>query len=318
MESKKPKLQQQQQQDGEVCLFDKIHEAAQFLKGKLDGTTPLIGVICGSGLGPLADKVEDATVVGYEDIPHFPVSTTPGHAGKFVLGKLGGVDVVVMKGRTHLYEGLPLATVTIPTRTMCLLGIKYLFVTNAAGGLNEAYEVGDLMILRDHINLPGLCGSNPLIGPYDPRLGARFVPTSQSYDRELQELGCKIAHDVGLGRSMHSGVYCVVCGPTYESIAEARMQKLLGADATGMSTVPEVFVALQHGVKCFAVSLITNKVVTEYESLHTANHEEVIEAARSREKITQTFFIEMCKATAAKDKGGEGDKGEKEKVHCDE
>uniref|UniRef100_A0A8C8RYI5 Purine nucleoside phosphorylase n=1 Tax=Pelusios castaneus TaxID=367368 RepID=A0A8C8RYI5_9SAUR len=241
---------------------------------------PSLAIICGSGLGGLAELVKDPVTFNYSDIPNFPQSTVVGHAGKLVFGMLAEVPCVVMQGRFHMYEGYPLWKVTFPVRIFHLLGAKTLIVTNAAGGLNQSYQVGDIMVIRDHINMPGLAGTNPLMGPNDERFGPRFPAISDAYDAELRALALNVGKDLGYADNLHEGVYCTVGGPNYESIAECRFLQQLGADAVGMSTVPEVIVARHCGLRVFGFSLITNKAVLDYGSHEKANHAEVLEASR--------------------------------------
>ncbi|CAM5096115.1 unnamed protein product [Natator depressus] len=259
--------------------YEQHKETAEWL---LDHTKhrPSLAIICGSGLGGLADLVKDPVVFNYTDIPNFPQSTVAGHAGKLVFGMLAGVSCVVMKGRFHMYEGYPLWKVTFPVRIFRLLGAGTLIVTNAAGGLNRGYQVGDIMVIRDHINMPGLAGTNPLSGPCDERFGPRFPAMSDSYDEQLRGLALAVGRELGYGPSLHEGVYCTVGGPNYETIAECRFLQQLGADAVGMSTVPEVLVARHCGLRVFGFSLITNKAVLEYGTREKANHAEVLEAGR--------------------------------------
>jgi purine-nucleoside phosphorylase len=270
-----------------------VEEAVAFLKGQVS-IAPTIGIICGSGLGGLADLVEDPTSIGYQSIPNFPTSTVAGHEGKLVFGTLGGAPVVVMKGRLHCYEGYSFSRVAVPIRTLCNLGINYLLVTNAAGGLNEAYNVGDLMMLEDHLNFPGFACQNPLVGPHDDRYGPRFVPMSKPYHRGLRTICEEAIEEQGLGSAFHKGVYAMLGGPTYETPAEARFVKAAGADAVGMSTVPEVIVAVQQGVKCMAMSLITNKVVMKIDDDNEPNHEEVLAASKARQGDVQALFVLLC------------------------
>eukprot|EP00049_Salpingoeca_infusionum_P025500 m.19745 g.19745 ORF g.19745 m.19745 type:complete len:303 (+) comp8072_c0_seq1:190-1098(+) len=271
---------------------EEIQEAVDYVKSKA-ANTPAIGIICGSGLGGLAELVQDQVVISYEDIPNFPVSTVPGHAGKLVLGTLGGTQVVVMKGRMHSYEGYGFRRIALPIRTLCNLGIKVLFVTNAAGGLDASFNVGDLMILTDHLNFPGFACQNPLVGPHDPSFGARFVPMSKPYDKKLRDTASQVADELGFSAFMRKGVYAMLGGPTYETPAECRFMKTAGANAVGMSTVPEVIVAIQQGVKCFAMSLITNKSVLDIDDDNEPNHEEVLEAAAARQPDVQNLFVNL-------------------------
>jgi purine-nucleoside phosphorylase len=229
-----------------------IREAAAYILGKTD-IRPQIGLILGSGLGVLADLMEDAVVLQYSDIPHFPVSTVEGHAGEMLLGHIGGKPVLLMKGRFHAYEGYGAETVSFPVRVMKELGVRTLIVTNAAGGINESYQVGDLMVIRDHINFTG---RNPLIGPNDHALGVRFPDMSEAYSRKLGQLAHRVAESQGL--KLQEGVYLGLLGPTYETPAEIRMLRVLGGDAVGMSTVPEVIVARHAGIEVLGFSCISN------------------------------------------------------------
>ncbi len=231
---------------------------------------PTVGLILGSGLGGLADAVETADIIPSTEIPLWPPSTVQGHAGRLVIGKLEGKTVLVLQGRIHAYEGYSMQEVTFPVRVMQALGIKTLFVTNAAGGLNQNYEVGDLMLIADHINMPGLVGNNPLIGPNEDTLGTRFPDMSTAYDAEFRQLARQSAQKTGFG--LREGVYLALSGPNFETPAEIRMMRIMGADAVGMSTAPEVVVARHAGMRVMGVSVITNAVVdtpgTEKQTLH--------------------------------------------------
>lgn len=238
---------------------------------------PSVGLVLGSGLGSLADTLEDRVVIPYGDIPGWPVSTVPGHSGQLVIGRLEGQVVVAQQGRAHFYEGYTAQQVTFPIRVMGLLGIKTLILTNAAGGLNADYAVGDLMLLNDHINFIGMGGSNPLVGPNDESLGPRFVGMTHTYDADLRQLAQQAAaEDIPL----HEGVYICLAGPTFETPAEVRMLRTLGGDAVGMSTVHEVLVARHMGLRVMACSGITNVAVDSINAVEEANHEEVLEAGK--------------------------------------
>ncbi|KAK9324576.1 nucleoside phosphorylase domain-containing protein [Lipomyces orientalis] len=253
---------------------------------------PKVAVICGSGLHHLADALNilPRSEIPFSDLPYFPLTTVEGHIGKLVFGHFGTVPAVCMVGRIHFYEGNPFDISVFPVRLFSVMGISTLLVTNAAGGLNSEYKVGDLMVLNDHINFPGLAGWHPLKGPNDPLFGPRFLALSDAYDLELRRKVFESAKALKLSRRIHEGVYVFVSGPTYETRAESRMLKMLGADAVGMSTVPEIIVARHCGMKVLAISLVTNAVVTAPTpkasdgpanlSAGRANHEEVIEAAR--------------------------------------
>lgn len=231
---------------------ERIFNAAEYLKGKTGGIAPTVGIILGSGLGKLGESIEGKIVIPYSEIPDFPRSTAVGHKGNFIFGKLGGRDVVAMQGRFHYYEGYPMDLVTIGIRVMKVLGVRVLMVSNAAGACNPDYKVGDLVIIRDHINtLP-----NPLIGPNLDEFGPRFVDMTCAYDQELQRKAKAIGLEKGI--SLHSGVYFGSTGPTYETPAEIRFYRTVGADLVGMSTIPEVIVARHCGMRVFGISVATN------------------------------------------------------------
>lgn len=239
---------------------------------------PTVGLILGSGLSSLADAVENADVIAYEDIPHWPVSTVVGHSGRLVIGKLGGQVVVVQQGRSHFYEGYSQHQITLAVRVMHQLGVKTLVVTNAAGGINQDFNVGDLMLIHDHINFVGMAGNNPLRGPNDERIGPRFPDMTEAYDRRLRELAQETA--VSLGFSLREGVYVYLAGPTFETPAELRFLRAIGADAVGMSTVPEVVVARHAGIRVLGISTITNKAILDPSSGATVSHEEVLQTGK--------------------------------------
>jgi purine-nucleoside phosphorylase len=250
----------------------KIAEATEFILAQ-SKVKPRIGLILGSGLGALAEEVQNAVSISYEDIPHFPVSTVEGHDGKLIIGTLEGQEVVIMQGRFHLYEGYELTSVTFPIRVMKKLGVNTIIVTNAAGGVNESFEPGDLMVIQDHINFT--C-QNPLIGSNDPEFGERFPDMSTAYDPSLQKLAHKVAEEQG--QKLRQGIYMGFLGPTYETPAEIRMTRKLGGDAVGMSTVPEVIVARHAGIRVLGISCISNMAagilpqpLTHTEVYETAN-----------------------------------------------
>ena len=231
---------------------ERIMAAADYIAAKLEGKKPFAGIVLGSGLGKLAEHIENKIVIPYKEIPGFPVSTAIGHKGNFIAGELGGKFVIAMQGRFHYYEGYPMDLVTLPIRVMKVLGIQYLFVSNAAGGVNFDFKVGDLMIIRDHIShLP-----NPLIGPNMDEFGPRFPDMTRPYDKKLRMRAFEVA--AGLGYELKSGVYFASTGPTYETPAEYKYYRLIGADAVGMSTVPEVIVANHCGIKTVGISCLTN------------------------------------------------------------
>ena len=233
-------------------MKEKIEQAAAMIR-KQSSIHPRIGLILGSGLGVLADEIEEAVVIPYAKIPHFPVSTVEGHAGRLVLGRLEGQAVVAMQGRFHLYEGYSLEEVTFPIRVMKRLGVETVLITNAAGGINESFQAGDLMLIRDHINF---MFRNPLVGPNDPELGDRFPDMTEAYDADLRRLAKKVAEKLGI--DLKEGVYAAMLGPSYETPAEIRMLRTVGGDAVGMSTVPEVIVARHAGIRVLGLSCIAN------------------------------------------------------------
>lgn len=230
----------------------KIYEAADFIRQRIGDSRPEVGIVLGSGLGKLAESITEPVVIPYKEIPGFPVSTAIGHKGNFIVGDMGGKKVVAMQGRFHYYEGYPMDLVTMPIRVMKVLGVENLFVSNAAGGCNIDFKVGDLMIIKDHINtLP-----NPLIGPNLEEFGPRFPDMTCAYDLKLIEMAENLGLKMGL--KLHKGVYFGSTGPTYETPAEVRFFRAVGADAVGMSTIPEVIVARHCGLKVFGMSCITN------------------------------------------------------------
>lgn len=251
----------------------KIEEARSYIVSKTK-VKPELGLILGSGLGVLAELIEEAVVLNYSDIPHFPVSTVFGHAGELVLGKVGGKNVVLMKGRFHMYEGYSAEEVTFPVRVMKALGIQTLIVTNAAGGVNESYEVGDLMVISDHINLTS---RSPLMGHNDDNLGVRFPDMSEAYSRKLRKLAHEVAGKQGL--TLQEGVYLGLLGPSFETPAEIRMVRILGADTVGMSTVSEVTVARHSGIEVLGFSCVTNMAAGILDQ--PLSHEEVMETGES-------------------------------------
>ena len=229
-----------------------VLEAAEFIAARIGGA-PRMALVLGSGLGGLADEIESPAVLEYREIPHFPVSTAPGHAGRLVAGNLAGKRVIAMQGRFHYYEGLPLERVVFPVRVFKALGVERLFLTNAAGGANPYYAPGDFMIIRDHINLTG---RNPCIGPNDESLGPRFFDMTKAYDPELRALARAAGEELGI--ALREGVYAWFTGPSFETPSEIRMARILGADAVGMSTVPEVIAAAHCSLKVLGLSCITN------------------------------------------------------------
>lgn len=263
----------------ETSMIQRIQEAAAFI-AKETNIKPQIGLILGSGLGVLADLIEQPIVVDYSRIPHFPVSTVEGHAGELVVGTIKGKQVLVMKGRFHAYEGYGAETVSFPVRVMKELGVEKLIVTNAAGGINENYQVGDLMVISDHLNLTY---RNPLIGPNDSQLGVRFPDMSEAYSKRLR----KLAHEVAASQDfkLQEGVYVGLLGPNYETPAEIRMFRTLGGDSVGMSTVPEVIVARHAGIEVLGFSCISNMASGILDQ--PLSHAEVMETT---EKVKPKFL----------------------------
>jgi purine-nucleoside phosphorylase len=254
------------------------YEQAAGLIRECAGAQPVIGLVLGSGLGGLADAVENPARIPYEDIPGWPRSTVPGHSGRLVIGQLEGKTVLAQQGRAHFYEGYDQVQVTFPIRVMHFLGIRTLILTNAAGGMNPAFRAGDLMLIRDHINLVGMSGHNPLIGPNDDFFGPRFPGMTHAYDRQLRSLARQVAAEAGL--TLHEGVYVCLAGPNFETPAEIRMLRGLGADAVGMSTASEVVVARHAGMDVLAISGITNETIDDPNLLAETSHDEVLESGK--------------------------------------
>jgi purine-nucleoside phosphorylase len=256
-------------------VAERAQEAAEAVRAR-DVRTPRVGLILGSGLGDLADEIESPVVVPYAEIPHFPVSTVSGHAGQLVLGDLQGTSVAAMRGRVHYYEGYSLRDVSFPVRVMRRLGADVLIVTNAAGGLNEDFSTGDLMVLTDHLNIMGMAGQSPLVGADEPELGVRFLDMLGAYDAELRAAAHRVAEQQGF--SLREGVYAMVGGPAYETMAEIRFLQRVGADAVGMSTIPEVIVARHARMRVLGISAITDMAVG-HAAVHEISHADVLAAA---------------------------------------
>ncbi|RLC62657.1 MAG: purine-nucleoside phosphorylase [Chloroflexi bacterium] len=261
-------------------FFSRSHfeAAAAFIRERTQ-LQPKVGLILGSGLNPLAESVEDDVVIPYHEIPHFPTATVEGHAGRLVLGMLEGQAVVVMQGRAHYYEGYSMAEVTFPVRVMQVLGIETLIVTNAAGGLNAEFQAGDVMLITDHINLIGMAGLNPLRGPNLDEFGPRFPDMSEAYDVHLRMLARQVATERNV--LLRRGVYICLAGPSFETSSDLRFLRLIGADAVGMSTVPEVTVARHGGTRVLGLSGISNVLPVEGTAPVETTHEEVLEAGRA-------------------------------------
>ncbi|SDI30383.1 purine-nucleoside phosphorylase [Natribacillus halophilus] len=260
-------------------MNETVQKAVDLIREKTT-ITPKVAVTLGSGLGGLADNIDADAVISYEDIPGFPASTVPGHDGKFVIGHLGDVPVIAMKGRFHYYEGYPMWKVVLPTRVISALGVETFVVSNAAGGVNTSFSPGDLMVIADHINQ---MGDHPLIGPNNDEIGPRFPDMSSAYDEALIDIAEQEAKAMEL--SLQRGVYAATTGPTYETPAEVRMFRTLGADAVGMSTVPEVIAARHAGSRVLGISCISNAAAGILDQ--PLSHEEVIETT---EKVTANFM----------------------------
>ncbi|QYR19970.1 purine-nucleoside phosphorylase [Paenibacillus sp. sptzw28] len=256
-----------------------IREAADYISARMK-EKPEVGLIMGSGLGILGDYINDAVTIAYRDIPHFPVSTVEGHAGELMIGTFAGRPVVLMRGRFHMYEGYGPELTSFPVRVMKAIGVNKLVVTNAAGGINTGYEPGNLMLISDHINLTG---RSPLVGPNDSQLGLRFPDMSEAYSRRLRELARQTADKQGF--SLREGVYIGVLGPSYETPAEIRMMRIMGADAVGMSTVAEVIAARHSGIEVLGISCISNMAAGILDQ--PLSHDEVMETT---ERVKSKFL----------------------------
>jgi purine-nucleoside phosphorylase len=268
-------------------MYNKIQTTTDFIRSKTD-FTPQIGIVLGSGLGNLGNQIEIVLSIPYSDIPNFPVSTVKGHQGRLIFGILGEKKVVAMQGRFHFYEGYNMQEVSFPIRIMIALGIELLVLSNAAGGMNPDFKVGDIMIINDHINL---FPDNPLMGANDERLGPRFPDMSEVYDKKLVNLAMQIATEHQL--KIHQGVYVGTSGPAFETPAEYRYFRIIGGDTVGMSTVPEAMVARHAGIPCFAASIVTDLGIAGL--VETVSHEEVLEAAQNAEPQLTYIITELFK-----------------------
>ncbi|WP_281228179.1 purine-nucleoside phosphorylase [Flavobacterium aquiphilum] len=266
-------------------MWDKVQETVSYIKEKVN-FTPEFGVILGSGLGGFTNDIVIEYTLPYEEIPNFPVSTVQGHKGALVFGTIGSKKVVAMQGRFHFYEGYSMKEVTFPVRVMKYLGIEKLIVSNASGGVNPKYKVGSIVIIKDHINF---MPEHPLRGKNDERFGPRFVNMSQPYSVEMIGKVKTIAQELGI--EIHDGIYLGLQGPTFETLAEYKMVKILGADCVGMSTVPEVIVARHMDLETFGVSIITD--MGDEESILSISHDEVLEAAKSAEPHLRSLIREL-------------------------
>ncbi|MBO5634009.1 MAG: purine-nucleoside phosphorylase [Bacteroidales bacterium] len=270
--------------------IERIHQAADYVKKQIGDRKPLVGIVLGSGLGKLANVVKDPIVIPYKNIPGFPVSTAIGHKGNFLVGEIAGKEVIMMQGRIHYYEGYPMELVTLPTRVMVVLGIQCLFVSNAAGGVNYDYKVGDLMIIKDHI-----CQQpNPLIGPNMDEFGPRFPDMTRPYDLELIARAEKIAAELGI--KVHKGVYYGGTGPTYETPSEYKYIRIIGGDVTGMSTIPEVITARHSNVRVFGMSVVTNEAHDDYAADYVNDGEAVVKAADAAADRMCAIFTKLIES----------------------
>jgi purine-nucleoside phosphorylase len=282
-----------------MTYFDQVAEAAAFLRGRLGSLAPQTGIVLGSGLGAVADAVANPAIVPFAEIPHFPQSTVEGHSGRVVAGLLAGVPVVAMQGRVHFYEGYSPSQVTFPMRVLGLLGIRAVILTNAAGGIAEDYRIGQLVALRDHINLMGW---NPLVGPNEPHFavgpdaGLRFPDMTEAYSKRLRAIAQQAAEDEGF--SLAEGVYLAVSGPSFETPAEIRAFRALGATLVGMSTVPETIVARHMGIEVLGISCVTNLAAGL--GATPLSHQEVFEAGRQVERRLARLIERLLPGIAAK------------------
>ena len=265
---------------------ERIYKAAEYVRNIIDKSDlkPRIGIVLGSGLGKLADKISNPVTIPYREIPGFPVSTAIGHKGNYIIGSLGGKTVIAMQGRIHYYEGYPMEMVTLPIRVMKVIGIEYLFVSNAVGGVNFNFHLGDLMIIKDHINqLP-----NPLIGPNMEEFGPRFPDMTRPYDLNLISMAKRIAGEMKI--DIQEGVYFGGTGPTYETPHEYKYIRIIGGDAAGMSTIPEVIVARHSGIPVFGMSVITNEAHDDYAEDYVNDGDDVVKAANAAADKMSAIF----------------------------
>ncbi|XP_066153802.1 purine nucleoside phosphorylase-like isoform X2 [Euwallacea fornicatus] len=276
-----------------------LQNSADYLKAQLS-RLPVLLIICGSGLGSVADTLSDPILISYEDIPGFPKSTVEGHAGELIFGTLSKVPVACMKGRFHYFEGYSLQKITTPIRVMKLLGVKGLIITNAAGGVNPKYKPGDLMVIKDHINFLAFGGQHPLRGQNDLYFGDRFFPMNKAYNKQLIDIARVAAKDVGFSDNYHEGVYGLYAGPNYETIAEVKVLKMLGVDAAGMSTVPEVLVAKHCGMTVFGFSFITNRCIDSYDDVEEPNHVNILDVVDLKSSKIQDFVVKFVEKSREK------------------
>jgi len=268
-------------------MLEKINQTAAYIRKKITDQ-PEYGIVLGSGLGGLVNEITDQQALPYSTIPGFPISTVQGHGGNLICGKLGGKNVIALQGRFHYYEGYSMQEVTFPIRVMIALGIKRLILSNASGGMNPSFQVGDIVIIRDHINL---MPSNPLIGKNDDELGPRFPDMSEAYDMKMIKHASEIAAKMKF--RCHTGVYAAVSGPCFETPAEYRYIRTIGADTVGMSTVPEVIVGRHQGIPCFGISIVTDMGGQEH--AQKVSHEEVLQVATAAEGKMTSIIKELIR-----------------------
>ncbi|MCX7697758.1 MAG: purine-nucleoside phosphorylase [Bacteroidales bacterium] len=266
-------------------MLKKIEKTKKFIKKKISKQYE-IAIVLGTGLGGLVEKIKIDLVIPYHKIPHFPISTVKGHAGQLIFGELAGKNVIAMQGRFHYYEGYTMKEITFPIRVMKALGVELLIISNAAGGMNPTFKVGDIMVIKDHINL---MPSNPLIGKNYEELGPRFPDMSEPYDKALRQIAFEAGKELEI--DLHEGVYVAVSGPTFETPAEYKYMRTIGGDAVGMSTVPEVIVARHANMRVFALSVITD--LGGMDHVVPVSHEEVLEAAKNAEPKMSNLIIKM-------------------------
>ena len=272
--------------------IENLNRLAGIIKSRIPGRQPVVGIVLGSGLGSLADIIQDPIVIPYKDLPGFPVSTATGHKGNFIVGELGGKTVIAMQGRIHYYEGYGMEQVVLPIRVMITVGIKTLIVSNAAGGTNLSFHVGDLMVIKDHINLL----PNPLIGPNLEEMGPRFPDMTRPYDPALIRKAFSLARRMGI--SLQQGVYVGGTGPSYETPAEYKYFRAIGGDAVGMSTIPEVIVARHAGVPVFGISVITNEAHDDYADDYVNDGEDVVAAANAAADKMSRLIVKLIESIA--------------------
>ncbi|CAG9770359.1 unnamed protein product [Ceutorhynchus assimilis] len=280
----------------EEFSLDYLQKAADYLRNQVPFTPKLL-IICGTGLGGLSENLQNQIEFNYKDIPNFPVSNVKGHAGKLIFGTLSEAKIVCMKGRFHYFEGYSLQKIATPIRILKLLGVEGLIVTNAAGSVNEDYKVGDIMIIKDHVNFLAFGGQHPLRGPNEHFFGERFFPMNRAYDRELIRIAKEVAEKMGISDDYHEGVYGLYAGPNYETVAEVRILKMLGVDAAGMSTIPEVLVAKHCGMSVFGFSFITNRCIHCYDEPDEPNHDDVLKAVMEKSETVKKFVANLIQET---------------------